>query len=104
MKEQNCARRKSKVKVRTLLYHANQALDGDLPPPHNMVANPRLTARGPRARRENSNRCGFARAVRSEQSEDFPRQDFERNTIQRNDVRFGLLVSLAASPAKPAPS
>ncbi len=100
MEEQYFASRKREIKIRALLHHADQPLDRDLLLPHIVLANPRLAAGWPHARRENSDRRRFARAVWSEQAENFPGQDFERNAVQRNDLRLGLLVSLAARRGK----
>ncbi len=91
MKDQDLACGQGEVEIRTLRDDSNQALDRDLILPDFVLADPCLAAGGLHARGENSDGRGFARAVGTEQTKDFAGGDVEREAVERDNFRLGLL-------------
>ena len=89
---ENLAGSEGKIQIWALGDNANQALDGDLLLPDVVFADESLAAGWADARSENANGGGFASAVGPQQTEDFTRQYFKRDSIERDDLRFWLFT------------
>src|SRR5271170_943552 len=97
MKGQYLACRQSEVQIRALWHHSNQALDQHLLLPDIMIANPRLSTRGPYPGGENAHGRRLPRAVGSKKSENFSGSNFEKQSVERGDLALGLLGSFGVS-------
>ena len=92
MKNQNFARGQRKIQVGPLRHHSNQHLDRNLVLPDLIFANPSVAAGCAHSGRENANRGGFPRSIRSQQAKDFARIDLQRDAVQCGDLRLRLFL------------
>ena len=97
MKHQDLASGQREIQIRALLHDADQALGFDLLAPDVMFADPRLAARGPHARGQDSEGGGLAGAVGAQKSEDLSRFHFEREAVQGDNLEILLLLGTARS-------
>jgi hypothetical protein len=91
VKNKDLAGSQRKIQVGTLRHHADEVLDLGLLLPHVVFANPGLAGGWAYPSSQDSDRGGFARAVRAKKAEDLSGKDFKRKAVESRNLGLRLL-------------
>src|SRR5207244_4299344 len=87
----NFAGGEREVQVGPLRHYANQQFHGDLVLPDFVIANPGLARSCTDTRSKDAYCRRLTRAVRASQTKNLPRADFQREAVERGNLRLRLL-------------